>query len=83
MASWFDAAASQIASVHSEIPPDATLAERMKAIDDAYPFGPRSRHPYKQWLKARAQYLRPYGYSPPSKKLVESPLERMMRRATS
>jgi hypothetical protein len=83
MTSWYDAASATIYEVHKALPGDVSLADRMKAVDDAYPFGPRSHHPYKQWLKARTQYLRPYGYSPPSKKLIESPLERMMRRAKS
>ena len=31
--------------------------ERIKAVDDAYPFGLREYHPYKQWLKVRRELL--------------------------
>lgn len=73
-------AASAINAVHVTLPPDISLADRIKAIDAAYPFGARAFSPYKVWLKERRAYLCKYGYqarnAPP-----ESPLERMMRRS--
>ena len=33
---------------------DRSPVETLTAIDDAYPFGPRSHHPYKAWLAERA-----------------------------
>lgn len=82
MGSWADEAARTIAEVHRSLPDTATLDERMKAVDAAYPFGERKYSPYKTWLSHRRKYLARYGYNPPSKKLVESPLERMMRHPT-
>lgn len=32
-----------------------SYAERLTAIDAAYPFGPRAHHPYKVWLEERAK----------------------------
>ncbi|MFL5900918.1 MAG: hypothetical protein ACJ75S_06930 [Solirubrobacterales bacterium] len=80
MGSWSDMAQETIQRVHASLPDDATLEQRKKAIDDAYPFGERKYSPYKTWLKARRSYLARYGHksrsAPP-----ESPMERMMRRA--
>lgn len=80
MGTWADQAAATIAEVHKSLPETASLAERMKAVDEAYPFGERKYSPYKTWLRARRNYLARYGYQPKSKALVESPLERLMRR---
>lgn len=77
---WRQQAATAIRQAHSLVPNDATLKERMAVIDAAYPFGTREYHPYKMWLKERAEYLRAYGYKPKSKALHETPLERLMRR---
>lgn len=77
---WHDKAMLAIRQVHETLPDDISLAERRKAIDAAYPFGPREYHPYKQWLKARRAYLTRYGHKPRNT-LPESPMERMMRRA--
>lgn len=49
-------------------------------LSAAYPFGPRAYSPYKQWLKARREYLCRYGHQPRNAP-PESPMERMMRRA--
>jgi hypothetical protein len=81
MSHWSDAARRTIQEVHRGLPENATLAERQAAIDAAYPFGERAYSPYKTWLRARREYLFRYGYQPKGKPLVESPLERMMRRA--
>jgi hypothetical protein len=81
--SWADSARRKIQEVHQRLPENATLAERQAAVDAAYPFGQRAYSPYKTWLRARREYLCRYGYQPKGKPLVESPLERMIRRATS
>lgn len=81
MSHWSDTARRVIAEVHASLPEGATLADRTAAVDAAYPFGERAYSPYKTWLKARREYLCRYGYVPRGKPLVESPLERMMRRA--
>ena len=80
MSHWRKEAAAAIRKAHAAVPKDADLKARMAIIDAAYPFGPREYHPYKMWLKERAEYLYAYGYKPKSKKLAESPLERLMRR---
>jgi hypothetical protein len=80
MSRWADAARETIQTVHAALPDTATLAERRKAIDAAYPFGMRQYSPYKSWLKARREYLVRFGYVPRNSP-PESPLERMMRRA--
>ncbi len=81
MTSWANDAKRVIQEVHMSLPESATLEERIKAVDAAYPFGERAMHPYKMWLKARREYLCRFGYQPKGKPLVESPMERMMRRA--
>jgi hypothetical protein len=90
---WGRQALAVIAEVHGKLPSGATLDERKAAVDAAYPFGPREYHPYKEWLKVRADYLQLFGYVSKGKKKVgkwrdeapglfaESPMERMMRRA--
>ena len=55
--SWLERARSVIADVDASLPPDATFAERKKAVHAAYPFGLRQYHPYKQWCKAQREYL--------------------------
>lgn len=81
MSHWSDKARRTIQEVHQSLPDDASLAERKAAVDAAYPFGERAYSPYKTWLRARREYLCRYGYVPKGKPLIESPLERMMRRA--
>ncbi|NEU14704.1 hypothetical protein G3T14_21735 [Methylobacterium sp. BTF04] len=80
MTDWSHAARRAIQEAHSALPETATLAERQAAVDAAYPFGMRAYAPYKAWLKARRGYLCRYGYVPKGTALVESPMERMMRR---
>lgn len=81
MGYWSGEAWRVIQEVHQNMPEGATLADRQAAVDAAYPFGERAYSPYKTWLRARREYLCRYGYKPKGKPLVESPLERMMRRA--
>lgn len=78
--SWSDRARETIQRVHFALPDDTALAERVKAIDAAYPFGERAHHPYKVWLKERRAYLTRHGFTPRNAP-PESPMERMMRRA--
>lgn len=80
MSGWSDTARRVIQEVHLSLPETASLQERIKAVDDAYPFSIRKYWPYKAWLKARRDYLCRYGYQPKGKPLIESPLERMIRR---
>ncbi len=78
---WRIEARKVINAVHAGLPDGASLDDRKKAIDAAYPFGPRQYHPYKMWLIERRAYLAKHGYVGKGKKLVETPLERLMRRA--
>lgn len=64
MSGWAESARATIAAVHFRLADDCPLAERIKAVDDAYPFGKRAYWPYKAWLKARKAYLIRYGYRP-------------------
>lgn len=68
---WHDQAWMAIEAVHRALPETATLAERKKALKDAYPFGERAYWPYKAWCKARRQYLAKYE---PPKPIPESEL---------
>lgn len=70
-----DQARATIERVGATIAETATLAERKAEIDAAYPFGERAYWPYKAWLKARRQYLQPFGYGP---KKALTPLEKMI-----
>lgn len=82
MGYWLESARAAIKKAHVNIPDDATLEERKKAIFDAYPFGPRQYHPYKMWCRAQKEYLRRYQASDADIPRAHlSPLERMMRRA--
>jgi hypothetical protein len=79
---WSVKAREVIAEVDKSLPETATLAERKKALFDAYPFGQREMWPYKAWCKAQKAYLARFMTSDqkvPAHHL--SPLERMMARA--
>lgn len=62
MTAWAYQARATIDRVHATLSPSATLAERVAAVDAAYPFGERAYWPYKAWLAARKTYLCKYGY---------------------
>lgn len=81
MSGWADTARAVIRRVHMSLPETATLDERIAAVDASYPFGEKAMHPYKMWTKARREYLCRHGYQPKGKRIVESPLERLMRRS--
>jgi len=57
---WSERAWDVINKVDTSLPDDVSVTDRIKAIDDAYPFGLRKHHPYKMWLKARRKYLDRY-----------------------
>lgn len=59
---WADRARAAIYGAHKALPESATLAERKRMIDAAYPFGLRANFPYKVWLRERKRYLKAYGY---------------------
>lgn len=67
MSGWSEGARQAIHNAHATVPKGATLKERMAIIDAAYPFDARENWPYKAWLTARTNYLRPYGYRPKPK----------------
>jgi hypothetical protein len=64
--SWYDSACVYIQKAHETVPENATLKERMKIIDAAYPWGQRRMYPYKMWLKARKKYMAKYEQKPMS-----------------
>jgi hypothetical protein len=47
---WAAAADRALKQAFDALPAGADAAAIEKAIHDAYPFGPRSHHPYKVWL---------------------------------
>lgn len=75
---WSKEARRLIGEVHAALPPDATLAQRKRAIRDAFPDSWRGASwPYKAWLNARKAYLRKFDDSVPAPLLEHlSPLER-------
>lgn len=80
---WREQAKLTIQFVNSRLPDNATLAERTKAIDDAYPFEERRAFPYKMWLEERRKCLKQYGYvskQKPKPIRHESPMERAKRK---
>lgn len=64
MTRWSEEARSTIQRVDAELEESASLADRVKAVDAAYPFGERAYWPYKAWLAARKKYLSRYGWRP-------------------
>lgn len=81
---WMDDARAVIRRVHAELPADADLSARKRALRAACPgYFRQTSWGRKVWPKAVKEYLKPYGpksdAAVPAKHL--SPLERMMRRA--
>lgn len=68
---WSRKSREVIAEVARDIPDDAPMKDRKRAIDAAYPFGERAYWPYKAWLKARKAYLSKFG---PVGKVPAAPL---------
>lgn len=85
MATWHDEAAAIIGEVHKSLPADADLKTRQQALRDARPYWFKDTSwGRKTWQKAQRQYLEKFGLKPRgADKLPESPLERMMRRASA
>jgi hypothetical protein len=66
---WKDDAAEIIRKATSDIPDDALLSDRIKAINSACPSWWRQMSwPQKAWQAARRDYLVRYGYKPRTKK---------------
>lgn len=80
MGHWADRARAAINRAHIQMPADIALADRIAAVDAAYPFGERANFPYKAWLEERRRYLVRYGYLPKQAEHL-SPLERAMEKA--
>ena len=59
---WRNQARAVIAEVHNALPNDATLKDRIKAVDEAKPDYAGTSWPQKMWQKERRLYLIPYGY---------------------
>ena len=50
MGYWRRETRKVILATLAALPVDATLAEKRRALRDAYPFGLRQHHPYKIWF---------------------------------
>jgi len=81
---WRDEAISIIGNVHDALPADADVKARKRALREACPGHFRGTSwGRKVWGKAATQYLLKHGMKPRgSATLPESPLERLMRRAS-
>lgn len=55
--SWYESAIKTMSEVYLA---NRHLPEKeiLNLIDAAYPFGQRSLHPYKMWLKARRNFIK-------------------------
>ncbi len=49
---WRRHANKVIDAVLLELPADLPVKEKRKALNAAYPFGPRQNHPYRIWCSA-------------------------------
>jgi len=76
MSHWSASAWAAIDAADKTVPEGASLKDRIKIIDAAYPFGERAVHPYKAWLKARKTYELRHGGKARSAHSAFSPLER-------
>lgn len=55
--SWTDRASRHIETVIAGQPDDASFEEKIKSIDQSYPFMMRQGWAYKAWLKARRDWI--------------------------
>lgn len=62
--SWADRAREAIKAAVQDLPEDATLDQRIAAVDAAYPFIRRAHYPYQVWCRVRRNYLTKHGYVP-------------------
>lgn len=65
---WLERWAIRIHEAVKDLPDNATLKERTKAVDDARPCFGGTSWPKKAWQAARRDYLMRYGYEPKTKK---------------
>lgn len=69
---WKDEAAEIIRDATASLPDDATLKDRITAINAACPSWWRQMSwPQKAWQAARREYLVRYGYKPRTKKQAD------------
>ncbi|MCL4068136.1 hypothetical protein M3484_16315 [Pseudomonas sp. GX19020] len=73
---WAERARATINAVDQGLPPDATLQQRILAVDAAYPFIRRAHYPYQVWCRVRRNYLSKFGYVPQN--AARGPLLRIM-----
>lgn len=85
MTTWEERYSSEIWNLHATLPETATLADRKRALKQLRnDLGVSvTSHGRKSWAKARLKYLARFGYVSPHKPSPqETPLERMIRRAS-
>ena len=79
MTTWKERYSIYIDKLHEQMPPDATLQDRIKYLRKNIPSDATTySHGRKSWQAARRSYLARFGYL--KKGLGETPMERMMRR---
>lgn len=54
---WFETSVRVINAALDQLDAEPTRREIIQTVREAYPFGPRERHPYKQWCKAQSLCL--------------------------
>lgn len=77
---WREHAKQQIQTLDRQMPADITLAERKIVLRDNYPFGIRSGHAYKAWLKEQRIYLGKHGLTPRKTEDNRAALEELWQR---
>lgn len=78
---WYDSAAAIIAKVHADLPPDADLKAREKALRAvAWQAHQGTSWGKKTWARARRDYLEKHGLPKRAAKMPLSPLERLMEK---
>jgi hypothetical protein len=80
---WRDEAVAIIGQVHADLPADADVKARKRALNAACPHHFRSTsHGRKTWGKAATAYLLKHGMKPRGSATIHlSPLERLMAKA--
>jgi hypothetical protein len=54
---WYLSSMRAIDAAMRDVPANASLRDVERVVKQAYPFGPRQHHPYKQWCKAQRDFL--------------------------
>ena len=70
--SWKFCARAVIKAVLDNLPADASDKDKRRAVEAAYPFGPRMYQPYKMWRAAVREVLGP-AREPQAKPLLDMP----------